>query len=129
MEGVEEELPPPTRLSQIQQSEEQASSSTLARENRPIMVDKQTQASPAIRPCDPPPRQIEIQMQQVLHDGPYFLTDHGDALHTSRACWGLRNASRVNQRMLCRCCRDNAGESPYDRTPGTSRALRQADTF
>ena len=126
---VEEELPPPTRLSRIQQSEEQASSSTSALGNRPTMVDKQTQATPAIRPCDPPPRQIEIQMQQVLHDGPYFLTDGGDAIHTSRACWGLRNASRVNQRMLCRCCRDNGGESLYDRTPGTSRALRQADTF
>ena len=59
---VEEELPFLTRLSRIQQSEEQASSSTLAPENRPNMVDKQTLATPAIRPCDLPPRQIEIQI-------------------------------------------------------------------
>ena len=61
-------------------------------------------------------REVEVPVPEIPN-GPFYITDGGDHVHTYRHCWGLRNSSSVQQRMMCRVCREGHG-----------RSLRQART-
>ena len=61
-------------------------------------------------------REVEVPVPEIPN-GPFYITDGGDHVHTHRYCWGLRNSSNVQQRMMCRVCRE-----------GNGRSLRQART-
>ena len=54
-----------------------------------------------------PPMPPRIIMQPALHNGPYFVTQHGECVHTNPQCWGLRNAtSNLARKTLCHVCAD-----------------------
>ena len=55
----------------------------------------------------------EVHIEQVVHGGPYYVTDHGSHVHIYEQCWGLRNA-RPRVKYLCKCCEQNEGRSFRD---------------
>ena len=55
----------------------------------------------------------EIRIEQVVHGGPYYVTDHGSHVHLYENCWGMRNA-RPKARFLCKCCEQNERRSFKD---------------
>ena len=61
----------------------------------------------------PPPPVKEVRIEQVVHQGPYYITDHGSHVHLYENCWGMRNA-RPRERFLCKCCELNEGRSLKD---------------
>ena len=60
-----------------------------------------------------PPPVKEIRIEQVVHGGPYYVTDHGNHVRLYENCWGMRNA-RPKARFLCKCCEQNDGRSSKD---------------
>ena len=60
-----------------------------------------------------PPPVKEIRIEQVVHGGPYYVTDHGSHVHMYENCWGMRNA-RPKAMYLCKCCEQNEGRSLKD---------------
>ena len=90
-----------------------ASSSTGGRNKQPKakeMKDQSTQADyePSFTRATsaPPP------VREVIA-GPFYQVPGRDHLHVYRECWGLRNAGRVQQVTLCRCCIENGGHRIY----------------
>ena len=101
-------LPPPR-----DQPSSSTSSSSGSRNKQPKvkeMKDQSTQADfqPAftrVTPTPPPVREVVA--------GPFYQVPGRDHLHVYRECWGLRNAGRVQQVTLCRCCIENGGNRIY----------------
>ncbi|CAE7219174.1 RE1 [Symbiodinium natans] len=84
---------------------------------RPIMVDAQVQCSMGMtRLMSAEPARIEIREVErevpTWHPGPFYVTNGGDHVHITRDCWGLRNASQIQIRTFCACCR-NGGRQLY----------------
>ena len=55
-------------------------------------------------------REVEVPVPGVP-SGPFYLTDGGHHVHMYDHCWGLRSATNVQQRMMCRVCREGRGRS------------------
>ena len=96
--------------------EEPPSSSTTSssgrnKQPRPkVMKDQETQTDrePVFTTVEPPP----LPVRQVI-SGPFFQVPGRDHVHIYRECWGLRNAGRIQQLTLCRCCLENGGNRLY----------------
>ena len=85
---------------------------------RPLGVDVATQTTqPQFKYLEPQPVPT-IQLREVIPEGPYYQVPGRDHVHLHRDCWGLRNASRVHQMMMCRCCIQGDGASLYGPTAG-----------
>ena len=84
---------------------------------RPMMMDAQIQCNMGMtRLMSAEPARIEIREVErevpTWHPGPFYVTNGGDHVHVSRDCWGLRNASQIQIRTFCACCR-NGGRQLY----------------
>ena len=86
--------------------------SNPSRRRRPSVREQEVQTDPpAFRRLTEtrtePPMPPRIIMQPALHNGPYFVTQHGECIHTNPQCWGLRNAtSNLSRKNLCHVCAD-----------------------
>ena len=116
-------LPEPRQQEAAQQS---AASSSMEREpTAPVRADAMTQTHPQafeLLRNDPVP---VLRIQEVIPEGPYYHVLGREHVHLIRDCWGLRNASRTEPLMMCRCCRENDGRSMYGPMSG-SRASGRA---
>ena len=60
-----------------------------------------------------------LRIQEVIPEGPYYHVPGREHVHLIRDCWGLRNASRTEPLMMCRCFRENDGRSMFGPSVGS----------
>ena len=63
--------------------------------------------------ADYEPAFTRVPPRREVVAGPFYQVPNREHLHIYRECWGLRNAGRVQQVTLCRCCVENGGNRIY----------------
>ena len=50
--------------------------------------------------------EVHVTHTTFIHHGMVYVAPCGDCYHLSSSCYGLRNASEIRPRELCRWCKD-----------------------
>ena len=98
------------------QTSSAASSSSAVGRGRAALTRKRTldvgiQTDPM--PAHSGPVEVREVMVPQWHEGPVYVSAHGDHFHTVCSCWGLRNVHKPRKLMFCNLCQNHSGRSIY----------------
>ena len=93
-----------------------ASSSSAVGRGRAALTRKRT-LDVGIQTDPMPAHSGPVEVREVIvpqwHEGPVYVSAHGDHFHTVCSCWGLRNVHKPRKLMFCNLCQNHSGRSIY----------------